>query len=345
MSWPAPVTPCVGPGADGRSGTRCAPNQGPDQTVVQHPVPPTGARDRPLWNTAFHNGASAPSVGGTPRSTTAHLHSPLVAHRVPQRPRAPTRGGTPRSGNRRPGLARRHPTMARLVATGIPLLGDGGADVRRHCADALERGPGPVSEADLELMRYGLTDLLDDLAHVRPGPETTATAVGLSRAAAELALAAAATWNGTGKWLARGLESLDERQGTQVAADLDQALRPCPRRRPPGAGLGGRCGARRLRWSLPRRAPPGGGPAGHLKSRTALAWRARAPFVASGHGLGGCGHLDEKVANRDPARGRVRRNLTQEPRRLPRSQATTPAGLSAPAPGDEEDQCEPRRES
>ena len=42
-------------------------------------------------------------------------------------------------------LARRHPTMARLVATGIPLLGDGGAEVRRHCADALERGPGPVS--------------------------------------------------------------------------------------------------------------------------------------------------------------------------------------------------------
>jgi hypothetical protein len=30
--------------------------------------------------------------------------------------------------------------------------------------------------------------------------------------------------------------------------------------------------------------------------------------------------------------------LTQEPRRLPRGQATTPAGLSAPAPGDEDDQ-------
>ena len=122
-------------------------------------------------------------------------------------------------------LARRHPTMARLVATGIPLLGDGGAEVRRHCADALERGPGPVSDADLALMRYGLTDLLDDLAHVRPGPETTATAVGVWRAAAELALAAAATWNGTGKWLTRELESLDERQGTHLAADLDQALR------------------------------------------------------------------------------------------------------------------------
>jgi predicted nucleotidyltransferase len=122
-------------------------------------------------------------------------------------------------------LARRHPTMARLVATGIPLLGEGGADVRRHCAEALERGPGPVSDADLEVMRYGLTDLLDDLADVRPGPETTATAVGVWRAAAELTLAAGATWNGTGKWLARELGSLDERRGTQVAAELDEALR------------------------------------------------------------------------------------------------------------------------
>ena len=38
----------------------------------------------------------------------------------------------------------------RLVATGIPLLGSGGADVRRRCEAALERGPGPVSVGELE---------------------------------------------------------------------------------------------------------------------------------------------------------------------------------------------------
>lgn len=37
-------------------------------------------------------------------------------------------------------LRRRHPTMARLVATGVPLLGGGGDDVRRHCAEVLARG-------------------------------------------------------------------------------------------------------------------------------------------------------------------------------------------------------------
>jgi Nucleotidyltransferase domain len=122
-------------------------------------------------------------------------------------------------------LARRHPTMARLVATGIPLLGDRGGDVRRHCEEALEQGPGPVPPEDLELLRYGLTDLLDDLADVRPGAEGTAVAIGVWRASAELALAAAATWNGTGKWLVRELQALDDRQGTRLADALDLGLR------------------------------------------------------------------------------------------------------------------------
>ena len=111
-------------------------------------------------------------------------------------------------------LARRHPTMARLVATGVPLLGDGGGDVRRHCEEVLERGPGPVAAADLELMRYGLTDLLDDLAGGRArtrGDRGRASACGA--ATAELALACAGTWHGTGKWLVRELSRSTRSRG------------------------------------------------------------------------------------------------------------------------------------
>jgi hypothetical protein len=122
-------------------------------------------------------------------------------------------------------LQRRHPTMARLVASGVPLLGDGGGDVRRHCAAVLERGPGPVPAEELELMRYGLTDLLDDLADVGPGPEAAAVAIGVWRATAELALSLAETWCGTGKWLVRELRALDERDGTHLTTALDTALR------------------------------------------------------------------------------------------------------------------------
>jgi hypothetical protein len=122
-------------------------------------------------------------------------------------------------------LERRHPTMARLVASGVPLLGDGGADVRRHCEEVLERGPGPVAAEDLELMRYGLTDLLDDLEGVASEPEATAVAIGVWRGTAELALACAETWHGTGKWLVRELTRLDRQRGTDLTADLDDALR------------------------------------------------------------------------------------------------------------------------
>jgi hypothetical protein len=123
-------------------------------------------------------------------------------------------------------LQRRHPTMARLVASGVPLLGEGGGgDVRRQCEEVLEHGPGPVPPEDLELMRYGLTDLLDDLADVGPGPEAAAVAIGVWRATAELALAHAETWCGTGKWLVRELRSLDERDGSHLTTALDTSLR------------------------------------------------------------------------------------------------------------------------
>jgi predicted nucleotidyltransferase len=146
-------------------------------------------------------------------------------------------------------LARRHPTMARLVATGVPLLGDGGADVRRRCADALERGPGPVPREELELMRYGLTELLDDFADAPSGPVATAVAVGLWRETAALALAAEGAWSGSGKWLARELEALDARHGTELTAELDAALRDALHgdRGPLAAVAGrvlGRCGGR-----------------------------------------------------------------------------------------------------
>jgi len=121
-------------------------------------------------------------------------------------------------------LERRHPTMARLVASGVPLVGDGGRDVRRHCEEVLERGPGPVEAGDLGLMRYGLTDLLDDLAGATPGLEATAVALSVWRETAELALACAGTWHGTGKWLVRELTRLDGQQGTDLTADLDDAL-------------------------------------------------------------------------------------------------------------------------
>lgn len=121
--------------------------------------------------------------------------------------------------------ARRRPTMARLVAQGVPLLDPTrGEAVRRHCEEVLERGPGPVPEPEVEMMRYWLTDLLDDLAGAAHDEEATAVAVAVWQQAAELALAAAGTWSGTGKWLVRELAALDAETGSHLATKLDLAL-------------------------------------------------------------------------------------------------------------------------
>jgi hypothetical protein len=116
--------------------------------------------------------------------------------------------------------------MARLVALGTPLLpGTAGDDVRDRCRAVLDRGPGPADPAELELRRYGLTDLLDDLAGAEHDEEATAIAAEVWRTTAELALAAAGAWLGTGKWLVREVQDLDRRRGTHLAAALDLGLR------------------------------------------------------------------------------------------------------------------------
>ena len=122
-------------------------------------------------------------------------------------------------------LARRKPTMARLVATGIPLLpGRHGEEIREECAHVLASGPGPVSAAEMDLMRYQLTDQVDDLTNFVPGPVGDAIAVEVWRLTAELLLASNAAWTGGAKWLIREVAALDVRLGSGFADRLHTGL-------------------------------------------------------------------------------------------------------------------------
>jgi predicted nucleotidyltransferase len=123
-------------------------------------------------------------------------------------------------------LARRRPTMARLVSTGVPLIdGPGGARLQQECAAVVEAGPGHPTPEQLALSRYMLTDQLDDLAGGGTAVEQGAVVVEVWRRTAELLLSAAGWWEGAGKWLTRELEALDAARGTQYAKDLHSALR------------------------------------------------------------------------------------------------------------------------
>jgi hypothetical protein len=123
-------------------------------------------------------------------------------------------------------VARRRPTMARLVATGVPLRdGPGGSDLQRECAAVVEAGPGLLPSAELDYARYSLTDCLDDLAGGGPPHALAAVAVLVWQQTAELLLASRGWWSGGGKWLVRELEACDQAHGSSYSPRLHDALR------------------------------------------------------------------------------------------------------------------------
>jgi hypothetical protein len=104
----------------------------------------------------------------------------------------------------------RKATTHRMLAHGVPLLGDPG-DLPARCARVLADGPPPLTGDERDRLRYVLTDLLDDLTHAADAGERTVIAAALWTETARAALAFAERWIGTGKWLLRDLRDLDPR--------------------------------------------------------------------------------------------------------------------------------------
>jgi hypothetical protein len=95
-----------------------------------------------------------------------------------------------------------------MLADGVPLLGDPG-ELRARCAQVLAEGPPPLSGAERDRLRYGLTDLLDDHRYAGDPGERTVISSALWIESARAALAFAGRWVSAGKWLLRELRDLD----------------------------------------------------------------------------------------------------------------------------------------
>lgn len=122
-------------------------------------------------------------------------------------------------------LARRRPTMTRLVAEGVVLVGGPAAErLVAHCRAVLDAGPPALGSAERDAARYALSDLLDDLAGGGPPGEVAAIAVETWRSTAELLLDLGGRWRGSGKWLARELEAHDPERTGRLLAGLRAAL-------------------------------------------------------------------------------------------------------------------------
>jgi hypothetical protein len=123
--------------------------------------------------------------------------------------------------------ARRKPSLARMVADGTVLTGS--AEVVESITElaraVLAAGPPEPTAAELQLRRYGLTDLLDDLAGSTDAGETAVICWTIWTQTAELALLLAGTWLGGGKWLLRELRAADPALAAELVAAMgDPAL-------------------------------------------------------------------------------------------------------------------------
>ena len=124
-------------------------------------------------------------------------------------------------------LPGRRPVMHRMVATGLMLAGTRDEHARRtrsQCARVLAAGPAPLTDAELASARYGLTDTLDDLTHALDAGERTAIAAAAWIRSAEVALAVARHWTGSGKWLLRELRDMDSRLAARWVAAAGDPL-------------------------------------------------------------------------------------------------------------------------
>ncbi|MEI8406201.1 MULTISPECIES: nucleotidyltransferase domain-containing protein [unclassified Kribbella] len=122
---------------------------------------------------------------------------------------------------------RRQPTMMRLVGESVVLLDTDGSGARLQQAglEEVAAGPAALTTAELDLLRYGITCLLDDLADASTDDVRTALASVLWQDAARLLLTGARRWSGTGKGLLRELKAYDEVHGTDHAGALLAGVR------------------------------------------------------------------------------------------------------------------------
>jgi hypothetical protein len=117
---------------------------------------------------------------------------------------------------------RRRPSLPRMCAEGIILLDRNGSALRiqREAQALLDQGPEPLNDAEVTLLRYHLTDMLDDFAgSVRPG-ESFFIAATIAELSTELILGYHRQWIGKGKWVLRALHAFD----AHLAQRLTDAL-------------------------------------------------------------------------------------------------------------------------
>ena len=97
--------------------------------------------------------------------------------------------------------------------------------VREQARAVLAAGPPPLQPAELDRRRYGLSDLLDDLAGSSDAGERAVICWSVLCETAELALLVDGCRLGSGKWLLRELRAAEPRLAGELIEARDDPAR------------------------------------------------------------------------------------------------------------------------
>ena len=116
--------------------------------------------------------------------------------------------------------------MPTLVGTGvmIPETSDVLRQQQSRALEVIKSGPPVLTDDDVGLRRYGISDLLDDLVDSSDSGERNAILVQLHNATGDLYLRGQGAWSGVGKALIRKLEDQDPTYAAQFADAFGSAF-------------------------------------------------------------------------------------------------------------------------
>lgn len=123
-------------------------------------------------------------------------------------------------------LNRARPSLPRMMTEGIPIKGaEHLHPLKRKAAEQLSKGPETWDQNQIDLMRYGMTDTLEDLKGAANRAEAVFTVNLLADQIHEFYLRVNQQWIGHGKWVVRSLRRYDEGFAKQFTRAFDQFYR------------------------------------------------------------------------------------------------------------------------
>lgn len=119
-------------------------------------------------------------------------------------------------------VTRGRPSILNMIVEGT-IIGDAedrASAMQQDIAKQLAGGPPDLTSAQLDTLRYEITDAIDDLRGERSTSEIMAIGAMLHPRLVELSLRGRGRWNGTGKWAPRLLAAVEG----DLAVQFDQAF-------------------------------------------------------------------------------------------------------------------------